>query len=117
MRHVVCSLDDLPAGTMLAATIDRVRIVVARTPDGEVHALRDACSHYGARLSLGTIKQLVVGGDVGEYELEPGCWVVQCPWHGYEFDLATGRCPADPERARVRVYRVTVEDGAVVVER
>jgi nitrite reductase/ring-hydroxylating ferredoxin subunit len=40
---------------------------------------------------------------------------VTCPGHGYEFDLATGRCTHDPD-LRLRRYRVTVEDGALYID-
>jgi nitrite reductase/ring-hydroxylating ferredoxin subunit len=38
-----------------------------------------------------------------------------CPWHQYEFSLATGRCVTDA-KLRVRSYKVAVRDGAVVVD-
>ena len=41
--------------------------------------------------------------------------VLHCPWHGWEFDLESGRCPED-DRMRVAVYPVRVEDGRVLVE-
>ena len=34
---------------------------------------------------------------------------VVCPWHGYEFDLDTGRHPGDP-RVRLRPIPVRVAD-------
>ena len=34
--------------------------------------------------------------------------VLACPWHGWEFDLETGRCPDDP-RMRVATYPVRVD--------
>jgi 3-phenylpropionate/trans-cinnamate dioxygenase ferredoxin subunit len=33
---------------------------------------------------------------------------VQCPWHGWEFDIRTGQSYADPARMRVRSYQVDV---------
>ncbi len=89
-----------------------------RTPDGMVRALRDACAHYGAQLSLGKVHGHVAGSDVGDYALSDEQWVVQCPWHGYEFDVESGRCPADPEHTRVRSYPVSVDrGGAIVIDR
>ena len=28
-----------------------------------------------------------------------------CPWHGYEYDIKTGECPAD-RRLKLRSYKV-----------
>ena len=41
--------------------------------------------------------------------------VIRCPWHGWEFDLETGRSLLEPERFGLKVYPVTVEDGVVVL--
>ncbi len=117
MKHFVCSLDELPCGSVRSVTAGPVAIMVARTPDGRLYALRDTCPHYGARLSRGTLKPMVEGGDVGEYRVLDDRYIVPCPWHGYEFELESGRCPADPENVRVRAYPVAVEDGSVVVQR
>jgi nitrite reductase/ring-hydroxylating ferredoxin subunit len=40
--------------------------------------------------------------------------VVACPWHGWEFDLRSGVCLADPGR-RVACYETVVQDGQVSV--
>ena len=41
--------------------------------------------------------------------------VLHCPWHGWEFDLDSGRCP-DDERMRVAVYPVKIESGRVLID-
>jgi 3-phenylpropionate/trans-cinnamate dioxygenase ferredoxin subunit len=100
---------------MRSVSVDGVAVVVVRTPDGAVHALRDRCSHASAALSNGRLARVVVGDTVGSYRLSDD-FMIRCPRHGYEFDVATGRCLADPGH-RVRAYAVTVEDGTVVLER
>ncbi len=37
-----------------------------------------------------------------------------CPWHGWEFNLRTGRHPGNPNM-RLRSYDVTVKDDEVYV--
>ena len=41
--------------------------------------------------------------------------VLRCPWHGWEFDLESGRSLFEPRRVGLRVFLVTCEDGQVVV--
>jgi nitrite reductase (NADH) small subunit len=41
--------------------------------------------------------------------------VIRCPWHGWEFDLESGRSLLEPRRTGLRTYRVSVEAGLVVV--
>ena len=35
--------------------------------------------------------------------------IVRCPWHGWEFDITTGRSVYNPHRLRVKIYDVAVE--------
>jgi nitrite reductase (NADH) small subunit len=117
VRHAVCSLDEVAPGQLRAAEVDGIAVVVARTPAGEVHVLRDRCAHQGARLSRGRLLQRVDGDRIGAYVLSEDEYVVRCPWHGYEFELETGHCLVDPRRSRVRAYAVIVEDGVIFIER
>ena len=101
---------------MRAVTVEGIDIVVALDADGKAHALHDRCAHSGARLSKGRLLERIDGHDVDEYELTNEL-VLRCPWHGYEYELASGRCLADPTRVRVRAYPLTVEDGIIYLER
>lgn len=67
--------------------------------DGTYHAIDNACRHRG--------------GPLGEGELDGR--VVTCPWHGYRFDVTTGRNASNPAVA-VACYPVIVEAGAVFVD-
>ena len=91
-------------------------LVVVR--DGErVFALRDTCSHKGARLSEGVLTGTALPCKPGE-EIRYGRRgeILRCPWHGWEFDLATGRSLTDPGRERVRSYPAFLRHGRVFVE-
>jgi len=39
---------------------------------------------------------------------------VACPWHGYEFDISTGRHQGNP-RMRLRPVKIDIVDGDIVV--
>jgi nitrite reductase (NADH) small subunit len=117
MKDVLFKADELEPGQLRVVTLGGRSIVVIRTPDGEFRALRNVCSHHGAPLSSGSLQPVVVGDDVGRYELSDSRYMLRCPWHGYEFDVETGRCLADPDRERVKAYQVTVEEDMVVVHR
>jgi nitrite reductase (NADH) small subunit len=117
VRYDVLGVDELQPGQMRPVRVGNVAVVVIRTPAGEFRALRDLCSHYGARLSLGLLRGMVESDESRRYRLADGKYTLTCPWHGYEFDVDSGRCPADPDGTRVRAYEVTVETGRVLVER
>jgi len=52
----------------------------------------------------------------GEYTYTREGEIVRCPWHGWEFDIRTGRSYCEPERIRAKAYPVAAVAGARVVE-
>ena len=95
------------------ARIGGREIGVLRDPaTGRLYAVRNRCPHSGAPLCLGWVVERSTGRP-GAYE-PSGRAVLRCPWHGWEYDLETGKC-ADDARMRAAVYPVRVEDGRVLV--
>lgn len=86
--------------------------VVADPGGGEPRAIKNRCPHAGAPLGLGRVETRGTGTP-GRYECGSE-QVIRCPWHGWEFGLADGRCP-DDERMRVAVYPVRVVGETVEV--
>ncbi len=80
---------------------------------GDLYALADRCPHRGAPLCRGSIATPIEARD-GTLALGAHRSIVRCPWHKWEFDIATGRCLVD-ERLRARTYGVRLEGDAVVV--
>ena len=94
----VCKASDLVEGQMLLANIQGARIAVGRCSQGVV-AFADQCSHKGGPLSDGALV---------------GC-TVQCPWHGSQFDVVTGRVVAGPAGERILTYDVVTRGDDVFV--
>jgi nitrite reductase/ring-hydroxylating ferredoxin subunit len=115
VRYELFAAAELAPGTMRAATAGSISVVVIRTPDGQLHALRNVCSHMGAKLSDGLVHQASEADPAGGYCLSDE-FVISCPWHGFEFSVDTGRCLADA-RHRARTYAVTQEGDMIVLER
>ena len=112
--HDVGSAGDLDARGLLLVRVGGREIGVLRDrATGAVHAVRNRCPHHGAPLCLGTVRDRL-GGRPAQY-LVAGERVLHCPWHGWEFDLDSGRCP-DDERMRVAVYPVKIESGRVLID-
>ena len=63
----------------------------------------------GAPLCRGTITGTARSTQPGEIIWERDGQILRCPWHGWEFDIASGRSVFNPHRLRVRTYDVTVE--------
>ena len=89
------------------------RVGLYRVGD-DLHALADRCPHRGAPLcSSGRIATAIELRDGRPVLVAPDA-LVRCPWHKWDFDIATGRCAVDP-RLRVSRYAVRVDGDDVVV--
>jgi nitrite reductase (NADH) small subunit len=107
----VGSAEELRVEGRLVARVEGREVgVVVDATDGRVFGVRNRCPHHGAPLCLGRVREREAG-EPGRYELG-GRRALRCPWHGWEFDLATGRCLDDPT-LRVAVYPAEVADGRV----
>jgi nitrite reductase/ring-hydroxylating ferredoxin subunit len=100
-----------------AVELERAGRLVARVKGREIgvlqdgprlHAVRNRCPHHGGPLALGRVREREAGRRPGEYTT-PRARVLRCPWHGWEFDLTSGRSISNPHRMRVRTYEVTIE--------
>ena len=111
--HDVAALEEIERHGRVVARIGGREIGVLRGQDGDLFGLRNRCPHHGAPLCLGSVRRRTTGGP-GRYELSPTV-VLRCPWHGWEFDLETGRC-LDDGAARAATYPVRVEGGRVLVQ-
>src|SRR5438034_6562404 len=107
-RYVVCRVDELRPGQRKIVEFDGLSIGVFNVKGG-YYALYNRCPHKAAPLCLGLVTDGVNGPSRGEYEIVREGEIVRCPWHGWEFDILTGRSWFNPHKLRVRTYDVTVE--------
>lgn len=98
MRLRVGTLAELADGSGTRVEAGELRVAVFRVGD-DVYAIGDRCSHAEASLAEGEL----FGTDV------------ECPRHGSEFDVTTGRPASLPATQPVPVYAVEVIDGEVFV--
>jgi apoptosis-inducing factor 3 len=86
-------------GQMQRFDIDGKAILLTRI-DGQYHAVRATCSHYGGPLDEGALS---------------GTTVI-CPWHHACFDVRTGVRLEPPALNDIPRFAVKVENGAVMVD-
>jgi 3-phenylpropionate/trans-cinnamate dioxygenase ferredoxin subunit len=114
-RHVVARAAELPPGSRKLVRAGGRAILVLNV-NGELFALSDACPHRGGSLFRGKLTGVVSSREPGSYALSRCGEILRCPWHGWEFDIRTGRSWCDPARLRLVRYAVTVEAGARLAE-
>ncbi|MEL7166483.1 MAG: Rieske 2Fe-2S domain-containing protein [Pseudomonadota bacterium] len=74
---------------------DRVAVFLM---EGQLSAISNACAHQNGPLGEGKIIDCLV----------------TCPWHGFQYDVRSGRSPA-PFTEKVPTYRLRITDGVVEV--
>jgi len=94
----VATSDELKTNAMKLLHFKNKRIVLARTEDNYV-AFEDRCPHRGGPLSDGTI----------------ACGIVQCPWHGSQFDTKTGDLKNGPAKEGIKTYPVKQENKKILI--
>lgn len=81
--------------------------------NGAFYAIRDFCPHEGAALCRGRLTGTNLPVDqCGDYQWGREGMTLRCPWHGWEFDLETGRAVFDPA-LKVKTYPVEIRDGTL----
>ena len=93
----VAAIDECPPG----ASIERVadgRMVAIANVDGRFHAIDGLCPHQGGPLGTGVLCGTTL----------------TCPWHGWQFDVVTGRHKVSATMRQV-VHVVREEGGRLFV--
>lgn len=113
----ICRKDEFGAQCRIVTAGD-VEIGVFRHGEGYV-AYRNLCPHQGGPACEGVVIPRVVAVLDPDKSFRRSAFDVSdmhfvCPWHGYEYRIATGECVGD-ERLRLKPYPVTEHDGHLYV--
>jgi 3-phenylpropionate/trans-cinnamate dioxygenase ferredoxin subunit len=105
----VARVEEIPPGERKIVQIGGRSIGIFNL-DGDYYALRNRCPHQGGPLCDGFQFGALRSTLPGEYDYSRPGGIIRCPWHGWEFDIRTGRSWFDPERQRVRSYPASVQE-------
>ncbi|HKO99808.1 MAG TPA: Rieske 2Fe-2S domain-containing protein [Pyrinomonadaceae bacterium] len=95
---IIGRVEDLPEGSCKTIELPNGHEIAIFNVNGEFCATSNFCPHKGAPLSEG-----ILCGHV-----------IECEWHGWQFDVRTGECLTVNET--IETYRVVVLDGVISVE-
>jgi nitrite reductase/ring-hydroxylating ferredoxin subunit len=112
-KHVVATVDEIPPGGRKLVTV-RGRQIAVFNLSGEFFGLFNRCPHQGGPMCEGVLTGLVESAAPGEYRYSRAGEIIRCPWHGWEFDVRTGRSFCDPSKIAVRSYPMEVAAGQAV---
>ncbi len=94
----VCRKDEVAPGGFRCIEVQGQKIVLYNL-DGSFYATSATCAHMGGPLDEGIFEE----------------GVVTCPWHGWQYDVTTGKSLYDPGRG-VATYSVTLQGDDVLIE-
>jgi uncharacterized membrane protein/nitrite reductase/ring-hydroxylating ferredoxin subunit len=94
----VADADELKLNQMKLLHINGKRIVLGRTEQGYV-AFDDHCTHRGGSLAGGVLI----------------CGIVQCPWHGSQFDTRSGAVKSGPAEEPISAYPLSSRNGKIML--
>jgi methionine sulfoxide reductase heme-binding subunit len=92
-----CAVIDIPENRARIVCLSGERVAVFKY-DGKISAVSNVCQHQN--------------GPLGEGKIIYGC--ITCPWHGYQYQPATGASPP-PFVEKVPTFNVRVRNGRVFV--
>ena len=87
--------------------------------DGAFYAYENKCVHQGGPVCQGRILNKVEEVLADDKTISGLRWSeedvhIVCPWHGFEYNLKTGRHPGSPKH-RLRPVEVKISEGEVYV--
>ena len=94
---IVGRIEDFPPSACIGFELPGGSELVIYNVNGEFYATENFCPHKGAPLSEGTV--------CGH--------IVECGWHGWQFDVRSGECLT--VRETIKTYEIFVEGGFVKV--
>jgi len=90
--------DEIPAGSIREFAVEGKTIALANV-DGKFFAINNTCLHRGGPLGTGELNGKVV----------------TCPWHGWQYDVTSGKLTMNPA-VGVQCYPVEVRGDDIFVE-
>ena len=86
---------------------------------GEFYAYLNHCPHMGGPACQGKmiakVEEIIADDRTTKGQMfSKSKMHIVCPWHGFEFDIRTGRHPGNP-KARLRPIKVAVSGGDVIL--
>jgi nitrite reductase/ring-hydroxylating ferredoxin subunit len=97
--RVAANESDVRENDVIGVVVEGQHIALYKL-NGEVFATSDVCTHQFALLSDGFV--------------DGGC--IECPLHGAQFDIKTGKVLCGPTVTPITTYPVRLEHGQVLLD-
>ena len=98
-RYCLCQVSELMPGSSAIFELGSYKVALHNV-DGTFFATQDHCQHKGGSLGRGSLTGSVV----------------ECPLHGWEFDVRSGECLTQTHCKPLRLFSTSVEGNMVWIE-
>jgi nitrite reductase/ring-hydroxylating ferredoxin subunit len=117
VKVVVGRVSDFENGDRKIVDVNGKSVGVFRIDD-RFYAIRNRCPHQFGPLCLGTLAPRAISDGPGTVRMDSGPPLLACPWHGWEYDIATGQSFMGPGRGHMAAlaYDVNVLPGSELVQ-
>jgi nitrite reductase/ring-hydroxylating ferredoxin subunit len=92
-------LEEIPPGTIREIQVDGNKAVALANVEGKLYAINNTCMHRGGPLGQGEL--------LGK--------TVTCPWHGWQYDVTTGKIEMNPT-VGVECYPVELRGDDIFID-
>jgi ethylbenzene dioxygenase ferredoxin subunit len=96
----LCPVAEVKDGEPVGVFLESMPALAVYCVDGDIYVTDNMCTHGNAMLTDGYQD----GG------------IIECPFHGGSFDIATGAAKAFPCQVPVKTYAVAIDDGWVCID-
>jgi nitrite reductase (NADH) small subunit len=112
--HIVADASEIPEGDVIGVEVDGLEIAVFNIK-GDFYAMQNRCVHRNAPLHK-IYENRINEEDCmteGPGDINQESCTISCPWHGWSFDLKTGKNPAS--KKGMRTFEVERDNGDIVI--
>jgi nitrite reductase/ring-hydroxylating ferredoxin subunit len=92
-------MEEIPPGTIREIQVDGNKAVALANVEGKLYAINNTCLHRGGPLGQGEL--------LGK--------TVTCPWHGWQYDVTTGKILMNPT-VGVECYPVELRGDDIFID-
>jgi nitrite reductase/ring-hydroxylating ferredoxin subunit len=112
--HYVAEIEEFDETDRVIVDVEGREVAVFDL-DGEFYALANYCIHQGGPLCEGSVTGALTAAEDFELEYSREDEIIACPWHGWEFDIRTGKHLAQTGH-KTPMYEIVVRDDTVYIE-
>jgi nitrite reductase/ring-hydroxylating ferredoxin subunit len=93
---LLASTADIKEGEYTTTSANGLDIIVGKA-DGRYFAVHDLCPHFFVPLNQGYLEDCQIS----------------CPWHGFTFDVHSGKCTSWEDSDGLETFPIEIKDGGI----